>query len=491
MTNLCLITCLLATAQAAEPSDWLLFPRLSRGQELVYRGSFSEEALGHGAQFSRSYQLESRFFVINSTSQAHEIALYTAFRSPGANADNNADRAPSSVRLELARVSMQGAVSADGVSLAVPLDGPATVECGAFVEFPRARIRAGAPWLVNEDNRPPRSWRALGSEVISNTTCLKVEGLQQSPDWDEPRGDRAAWRRRDTVWLGLDTGFACKVRRVLERRDAAHRDPTQRSITEYELQSNIQYPGHLFEDRKREIMQALNFKEIAAPYLPQPTRFPQQTFDALIARIDHHLNNQPRTPYREAVLQVRRSLEAAKRGEIPPATPAEDTRLVAAAIGQRAPDFLATNMLSGESGRLRRWLGRPIVMVFYAPGSAKAEEVLHFAQSLLDRHRAAVCVLGFALSDDLDRVRRQHKDLRLSLPILSGKGLRQSYGIDATPKFVVLDAAGVIRTNYVGWGPETPASVEEEVQSLLNKQKQSGPGSGDANLETSGTLPKR
>ena len=86
MTNLCLITCVLVTAQAAEPSEWLLFPRLSRGQELVYRGSFSEEALGHAAQFSRSYQLETRFFVINSTSQAHEIAVYTAFRSPRADA---------------------------------------------------------------------------------------------------------------------------------------------------------------------------------------------------------------------------------------------------------------------------------------------------------------------------------------------------------------------------------------------------------------------
>jgi peroxiredoxin len=491
MTNLCLLTCVLVTAQAAELSEWLLFPRLSRGQELVYRGSFAEEALGPGAQFSRSYQLETRFFVINSTPQAHEIALYTAFGSPRANADDNADRAPSSVRLELAKVSMQGAVSADGVSLAVPLDGPATVECGAFVEFPRARIRASAPWLVNEDNRPPRSWRALGSEVISNTACLKLEGLQQSPGWDEPRGDRAAWRRRDTIWVGLDTGFACKVRRVLERRDAAHRDPTQRSITEYELQSNIQYPGRLFEDRKREITQALNFKNMAAPYLPQPTRSPQQTFDALIARIDHHLNNQPQTPYREAVLQVRRSVEAAKRGEIPPAPPAEDIPVVAAGIGQRAPDFLATNMLSGESGRLRRWLGRPIVMVFYAPASAKAEEVLRFAQSLQDRQRTGVWVLGFALSDDLDRVRRQHKNLRLSLPILSGKGLRQSYGIDATPKLVILDAEGVIHNNYVGWGLETPASVEEEVQSLVNKQKRPGPGSGDASPEASGTLPRR
>src|SRR5207244_12369794 len=154
------------------------------------------------------------------------------------------------------------------------------------------------------------------------------------------------------AWLALHTGFAFKAPRVLQRRDPAHLDPTQRSITEYELQSNIQYPGHLFEDRKREIMQALSFKDIVAPYLPQPTRFPQQTFDALIARIDHHLNNQPRTPYREAVLQVRRSLEAAKRGEIQPAAPAEDKRLVAVAIGQRARYFLATNLLRGESGRL-------------------------------------------------------------------------------------------------------------------------------------------
>jgi len=42
--------------------------------------------------------------------------------------------------------------------------------------------------------------------------------------------------------------------------------------------------------------------------------------------------------------------------------------------------------------------------------------------------------------------------------------LRLSYAVDATPKFVVLDADGVVRGSYTGWGPETPRGVVEELK---------------------------
>src|SRR5262249_36886489 len=182
---------------------------------------------------------ESRVLVIDTSSRTNQVAFYTFFRSRNPGADKSIEPEPSSVRIELARVSAQGAVMSDA-PLAVPLEGPATVECGAFVEFPRGRILLNQPWAVSEDNRPAQSWRALGAEFINNTYCLKLAGVQQSADWDEPRGDRAAWRRRDTVWVALNTGVASKVERIIERREAAHLEPTQRSVVQYELQSNIQ-----------------------------------------------------------------------------------------------------------------------------------------------------------------------------------------------------------------------------------------------------------
>src|SRR5205807_9053268 len=105
---------------------------LSRGQELVYSGSFSAEAGGKGVQCHQSYRLESRVFVLETPSQGSDVALLTSLkfqeartREPGAAAGPE----PWSVRLELARVDLQGKVaSAAGAPLAVPLEGPATVE---------------------------------------------------------------------------------------------------------------------------------------------------------------------------------------------------------------------------------------------------------------------------------------------------------------------------------------------------------------------------
>ena len=151
---------------------------------------------------------------------------------------------------------------------------------------------------------------------------------------------------------------------------------------------------------------------------------------------------------------------------IPPSALEENTESVAA-IGQRAPDFISTNLITKESMRSARFLGRPVVMLFYSPKSTKAEEVLRFAQALQDSERDRIHVVGFAVSDDSAHIQRQCKDFHLTFTILSGKGLRQSYAVEATPKLMVLDANGVVRGSYDGWGPETSTSVTAELKVWL------------------------
>jgi peroxiredoxin len=468
VANLCLLTCALVTAQPAERSEWLLFPRLSQGQELVYRGAYTEEALGRDVQFNRSYRLECRLFALGSTARNTNIALYTVFRQRNAPTQSGIQLEPASARLELANIDPHGRLSAGaGVTLATPLEGPATLECGQFVEFPHGRVTLGQSWQVTEENRPPRAWKVIGAEVISNTRCLKLEGVQQSPDFDQFRGERTAWRRRDTIWLPANLGVAYKVERTMERRDQAGQ--IQRSTVQYELQSNVQYPGRLFEDRRREISEARSFGAALAPMLPNPTRYPARTYDAMLTKIDHHLDHEPRTPYREAILQVKRRVEAARRGDNPPSALEENTESIAA-VGQRAPDFVSTNLITKESVRSARFLGRPVVMLFYSPKSTKAEEVLRFAQALQDSERDRIHVVGFAVSDDSAHIQRQCKDFHLTFTILSGKGLRQSYAVEATPKLMVLDANGVVRGSYDGWGPETAPSVTAELKAWLQRK---------------------
>ena len=57
----------------------------------------------------------------------------------------------------------------------------------------------------------------------------------------------------------------------------------------------------------------------------------------------------------------------------------------------------------------------------------------------------------------------------MHIPLVSGKGLRQSYAVDATPKMVVLDGEGLVRGTYEGWGREIPQAVTQELDRWQKK----------------------
>jgi peroxiredoxin len=434
---------------------------------LLYTGSYAEEAIGQQIHFTRNYHLESRLFFLRASPQGSDVALLTILRPRDRQQDQaSVSAVPSSVRLELVKVDPHGRLALDPPgALTVPLDGPATVECGSFVEVPRGRFHLGQIWEVQEEGRPPCVWKIVGSEVMGGVSCLKVIGLQQSEDWDQPRADRTAWRRQDSLWIAPNTGIAYRVERTLERREPARQDPTQRSTTTYNLESRVFFPGPLYEDRNREIMLAHGLARTAEPFLKDPEKNGSRPLDAILTKIRFNNDNQTATPYREALFQLQRRVQAARRGEAAPAD-ATDTELPAphAAINQPAPDFVVTDFTNHDSARLRRFLGRPIVMVFYQPGSKTASETLRFAQDLREHNPNGLTVLGLAMTDDAAAVLKQRAELKLTFPLLSGAGLRRTYDVEATPKLLVLDGAGIVRGAYLGWGQETPTIVREELK---------------------------
>jgi hypothetical protein len=483
--TLYLIGCVLATGQAAPApapaarGDWVLVPRLSRGMELVYRGSYTEEAHGGHLQFQRAYRLESRVFVLDAPPRGAEVALFTLLKDRDGQPGDPPVRADSpvrSVRLERGFLDLHGRLGADGVGLSVPLEGPPLLECGAFLEAPAGRIGLEQTWDVAEAGRPLQVWRNTGTDMACGTLCLKLVGVQQSEDWDRPRADRVAWRRRDTVWLSPRLGIACRVERVIEHREPAREEPTQWGKLRYELDSCLQVPGPLAHDRRQEISQALTLRDALTPLLAQPAQYGPQ-LAALIKRVDYHLENQPPTPYREAVLQVKRRAEAARRGESPPALPDEGSRPspAVATPGQLAPDFVATDLSAGGSSRPRRWLGKPALLVFYNPSSPTAPDVLRFAQRLAAMHPQRLAVVGLSTVSDAGLVRRQRDELALTFPVLDGSGLHVSYEVTTTPKLVLLDGANIVRGAWLGWGPETSSEVREELKRWLAPSAQLPP----------------
>jgi hypothetical protein len=77
---------------------------VSRGQELVYRGTCVEEALSREVQFSRTYRLESRVFTLDTTSRGLEIAFQTILKMRGAPGERGKERRMPLVRLPLPAV---------------------------------------------------------------------------------------------------------------------------------------------------------------------------------------------------------------------------------------------------------------------------------------------------------------------------------------------------------------------------------------------------
>lgn len=448
------------------PSDWSLALRLERGQDLVYHGSYVDETIHDGAAYQRAYDLKTLIFVLNVTAQGTEIAVMTVLREP----HGPPNGLPGSVRLELGRVDRQGRLAwHKGGAFLPPLEGPPTIEGEMFVELPPRQIGLDQTWDVPDTPRPSRAWQALAVDTVRNARCVKLVGVQQTPDWEQPTGAAPAWRRRDTVWLAAQNGVAQKWERSIERRDLAGRIAIHKSFVKYELISQMPYPDRLTADRRREIQQAWSFDQKLADLRRQRT---PAGFDALIAKIDHHLANQPATPYRPAIVWVRKQAVASQRGEAPAAlTMTETSTAATAALGQPAPDFLATDLASGASMHIQRWRGRPVLLVFYRSNSNSAESTLRCAQSLRERFSDTLAVAVILAAGDGPTALRQRQSWCPDVPLLNGREAAAPFAPSSTPRFVVIDAASIVRYFGDGFGSETPRLVGEAVKAAGGSSK--------------------
>lgn len=463
--------------QSGLPSDgplntWTLSPVLNRAQELVYRGSYHEEAIGSRVQFSRDFRLDLRAFVIDSNTNGMEVGFLTVLKArenqttslgTGVNEPSGA-----TTRMEISQVDLQGnLLSPPLANLQVPLNNAPIIETGFLVSCPKERVGLQQEWQVNEANRPPRTWSIVGKETINGASCLKLVGKQQSEDWDRPRADRTAWQRLDTLWIQPKLGYASRVERVIKLREPAQKEPNQTSTLRYELERSITFPGVMYENRKAEIYHARSFAMNATPFLMAPEKYRPQ-LKGLINKITQHLDSTTPTPYREVIVQTKRRLEAARKGDTPiQGNESYVSENLIAAVGYPAPDFVTTQFTSKEAARPRMFLGKPTLMVFYNPSASTAEHILTYAQKLSDQMEGRLVVLPMSVSDNSELVLKQRNALNLRLPILSGSGLRVSYAIETTPKFVLIDGNGIIRGNYLGWGHEIPTEIATEMKNWI------------------------
>jgi peroxiredoxin len=482
VATLWLLGCFLMPAQTARSagSDSSLLPRLERGTELVYRGTFTEQSVGDRVRFQRAYRFETRALAIEASEKGADLAVMTHLqdKSPRAagtpavpiTGSANPSTAPrdestGAVRLERVRLDANGRVSP---GFGVPVEGPPSIELGMFVELPTGRLKRNQGWENREPGQPARAWQVAGQETVLSQPCVKLVGIQASDDWEKPRADRGAWRRVDTVWIATRNGLAVRVERVTEQREPASREVSRTSTLRYDLESDLRHPPAMLGDRRLEIARAIEYRLVATPMLPQPARSGRE-LAALLRKINAFLESQPPTPYREAVLGVRRQVEAASRGEVVMTNYTQPTAPLPLEVKNKpAPEFVATSITGTGNVRLSSFKGKPTLLLFYQPRSETAPELLRWAQDLHATLGKHVHIVGMSASDETTLVLKQRTAAGASFPILHGSGLRASYGVEATPTCVIVDAEGHIRHRTVGWGRETGTQVQTELRRWLS-----------------------
>ena len=118
-------------------------------------------------------------------------------------------------------------------------------------------------------------------------------------------------------------------------------------------------------------------------------------------------------------------------------------------LPDEAPGFALTD-LEGRTVRLEDLRGRLVVVNFWAtwctPCRLEIPALSRFARSHPD-----VVVLGLAVDDDPDLVRRTAAELEIDYPVLlSDIATRKAYGIETLPTTVIVDPEGRVRSARSG-----------------------------------------
>jgi hypothetical protein len=417
----------------AVAADEPLAIRVAAGQELVYQGQFTDESRGLGTD-RRFYELEIRAYILEAGPSGARVAFQTVLRGA-----KTAPDGAGSVRFELTTLDSHGRLTQPGAgkSPLTPLDGPPSLEPAGFIALPS---QLASEWDAADGPRPPRSWRIAGDDFANGVRCVKLVGEQESAEWRRPTGNVPAWRRGEVVWLTATTGIVQRLERTIERHGGLAGAYTSR--IEYELKTVSTYPDALSADCRREIRSHEDFSQKLAELLAPTGRAESTEFASLLDRIDRHVRQQSATPFRPALLALRRRVETAMRGEVPPPADAPDPPAAPPALGQAGPDFIAINLVNQESMRLARWHGKPTALLFIRPDSVAASPTLQLAADLQTRYADRLHVAVLVVSDE-DRARPSWADA--AVPLFAGRFAAEAYGVTGASRVVVLDADGIVR----------------------------------------------
>jgi peroxiredoxin len=489
---------LLALALAASPDGpAVTAPRLARGDELVYRGEVTEASERIGNRFRKVSDLEVRVLVLAAEKETADCAVITKVRSKAdpvvagavtAVTGTKAEKFAAAVRVELVRVDARGRCTLlapkagpPPVPLGpdtptrpappLPLDAPPVLELGMFVPLPVKTVKAGDQWDAPDGDRPPVGWWAIKEAIWNGSRCVELHVAQQTDGYAKPDVAPTGWRRREAVLAAPTDGYACAVRRVIEKREG--KDVVGWVDVKFELQPTQRYVGGRFADVRREAEAAYCFAVEFAHLQSKPKTEPVD-YLARMGKIDRFVEDYPAAGgFRDAIAAVRRRCESAANGEAIPSaaviTASYTARPEPPELGKPAPDFVAPRLGGGtDPFRLGGAKGKPVVLVFFKPEVDLSAASLRVTEALHKKYAGKVEVVALAVgADAAGGGKRQKDDLLLTVPVLDGTAVRERYTIDSFPRFFVVDPTGNLAFQFEGYGNETVGLIRKQVEGML------------------------
>jgi hypothetical protein len=452
-------------------------PRLEKGLEVRWSGTYNEATFRPGVRGRRSYDVDTRLFVLDTGEYGAEAILFTrVFQKP----ELKSNEPPAGVvRIDMVQINPRGQVrmlpspaDPDNPDAKlrpwpfVQLQGLPTHEAGMFVEFPEKPLKPGLTWTRQEAGRPDIAWKVGDADSFHAQPAMKLIAQQKTDSYYDDRIRQAEWRRQDTLTVQPDRGYAVRIQRIIERRDPDAEELSFRSVLLLEQQGRIVYSGRLYDERREESLHAAAFTAMLDRLLAAGGREGPKPFEALSRRVQTYLSDHganDTVPYREAVLAVRKRAESAAKGNLPPATPAEETSTSSdpIAVGKVIPDITAAGITTKLSAKLSELKGKTVLLAYFQPSAQSGLAVMKLVNILHARGIGAI--LPLAIGDPADAKKIQ-LDEKTTVPIYDGSDVFKTHGLEATPVFIVVDSEGVVRNVIRGWGSETATTVTREFE---------------------------
>lgn len=466
MAGICsfLILPLLVVSVSSIHPDWKQGPSWKQGQEFLYRGTVKFTGQSSDIQLLEKYNLEVRVLVTQVQQNTSELVCSTKLlltNSP------NAEASPS-IKLTYFHVDRMGHITsstaASGKSIVI--DGPATFENGFLLPLPHEPIFPGKLWEAIEPGRLPR--RLTWTPAQGNQGFDTVQSVQESIDWQRPRGDSIAWHRSDTLTFQQSGTLPYKVHRLVERRPPGYRQAMYQIITEYQLVSAEILQGPMLEERLADIQVLRNFQnDVTRLSQAAHDRQAQKAWSKLALKLKEYQNASGNTPYREALLTLQQTVQDGLDNRLSPVKYEVAEKSIE--VGQLVPPFtlLTQHSTTITSQQLR---GKPCLLVFVQPGSELTKSLCEEIPLRLKRLNSAHWTCFF-LTSKTGKVPDAIRSATPLIEVAMGQPLLASYNVVATPHFILLDADGTLIASLEGWGPETEQCLEKLLKQEIAKKR--------------------